>query len=155
MRVKLVEIKVQKTSCPDIKLLEEFILLLVDIPISHTITVRHSYGISLDLGQVFLHLAQFPFQMISLKFPQINPGIWNERWELTLVLSPASRPQRQPTRTAEYLMNCVELSHGLSSPLASMTPCYNNVHIMALLKLCSEPQRDSETRSITNAWCQS
>ena len=36
------------------------------------------------------------------KQPQISPDNWNEGWWLTLVLSPAKRPQSQLTRTAKY-----------------------------------------------------
>ena len=76
---------------------------------------------------------------------------WNEGWRLTLVLSPASRPQSLPTSTAEYLIERVEPFQGLSTTSALMTPRRSNVHIIASLGPCSEPRSDSRTRSITKA----
>ena len=67
------------------------------------IAIHHS----LDLGKVLFHLVLFPFQMIPLKESN-HRLVWfnqNEGWRLTLVLSPANKPQSLPTSTAEYLMD--------------------------------------------------
>ena len=88
---------------------KEFILLLVDVRIPCTVAIRHGLGIRLDLSQVLFHLVLLSFQAIPLRSNhrsvQFNR---NKGWRLTLVLSPASRPQSLPTSMAEYLIDQVD-----------------------------------------------
>ena len=56
-----------------VEVTEELVLLLVDIGIPRLVTLGHGLGIHLNLSQVLLHLVLFSFQMISLKYPKINP----------------------------------------------------------------------------------
>ena len=131
---------------------KELVLFLVDIRVSRTVAIRHGLGIRLDLGQVLLHLVLLPLQTIPLKSRHESIRFkWNERWRPTLVLSPASKPQSLPTKTAEYLMDRVDPFQGLSTTSASMTPRRSNVHIIASLGPCSDPRSDSRTQSITRA----
>ena len=74
--------------------MEELILLFVNIRVPCAITVRHSFGIGLYFGQVLFHLSLLSLQMISLRSDHRSVQFnWNEGWRLTLVLSPARRPQ--------------------------------------------------------------
>ena len=128
-----------------VQITEEFVLLLINMGVPCPVTLSHGLSICLDFSQVLLHLVLLPFQTISLKSPKINQRNRNKGWGLTLVLSLARSPQSQPTRTAEYLMDLIDPSHGLSSPHTSIMPHCNSVHIMASLVFCSDPQRDSRT----------
>ena len=76
-----------------VEAMEEFILLLVNICVPCTIAVHHGLSIHLDLGQILLHLGLLSLQTIPLKTTMIQTDHWNKGWRLTLVLSPARRPQ--------------------------------------------------------------
>ena len=131
---------------------KELVLLFVDIGVPRPVAICHGLSVRFDLGKVLLHLILLSLQPIPLRSNhgsvQLN---WNEEGRLTLVLSPASKPQSLPTNTAEYLMDRVDPSQGLSTTSASITPQRSSVHIIASLGPCSEPRSDSRTRSITKA----
>ena len=88
-----------------VELTKELVLFFVHICIPCMVTLSHSLSIRLDLGQVLLHLSLLLLQSVPLKIPKDQSKDRNEGWGLTLVLSPAKRPQSLPTSTAEYLMD--------------------------------------------------
>ena len=92
-------------QCVDVDLLsiestKELILFLINVCIPHTVAVCHGFGICLNLGQVFLHLALFPLQSISLQIPKRSAQEQERRMETY----PSPLPSQKTPKPADQ--NC-------------------------------------------------